>query len=154
MCIRDRFIGVDPQGSLGKEDGQGKVLRCIDIDGDGKADQINEFARMDHPRGLFYDHGSLWVLHPPTLSVFHDTNGDGTADKHEELITGISTDEVERRGADHTTNGIRMGIDGWLYIAVGDFGFTHAEGADGRVLAKRGGGISVSYTHLTLPTKA
>ncbi|MBA62907.1 MAG: heme-binding domain-containing protein [Planctomycetaceae bacterium] len=135
------FIGVDPQGSLGKEDGQGKVLRCIDVDGDGKADRINEFARMDHPRGLFYDNGSLWVLHPPTLSVFHDTDGDGTADQHEELITGISTDEVERRGADHTTNGIRMGIDGWLYIAVGDFGFTNATGADGRVLAKRGGGI-------------
>lgn len=135
------FVGVDPQGSLGKEDGQGKVIRCIDVDGDGKADKFNEFARMDHPRGLFYDHGSLWVLHPPLLSVFHDTDGDGTADKHEELITGISTDEVERRGADHTTNGIRMGIDGWLYIAVGDFGFTNAKGADGKVLAKRGGGI-------------
>ncbi|MEL0095255.1 MAG: discoidin domain-containing protein [Planctomycetaceae bacterium] len=135
------FVGVDPQGSLGKEDGQGKVIRCIDVDGDGKADKFNEFARMDHPRGLFYDHGSLWVLHPPLLSVFHDTDGDGTADKHEELITGISTDEVEHRGADHTTNGIRMGIDGWLYIAVGDFGFTNAKGADGKVLAKRGGGI-------------
>lgn len=135
------FVGVDPQGSLGKEDGQGKVIRCIDVDGDGKADKFNEFARMDHPRGLFYDHGSLWVLHPPLLSVFHDTDGDGTADKHEELITDISTDEVERRGADHTTNGIRMGIDGWLYIAVGDFGFTNAKGADGKVLAKRGGGI-------------
>ncbi len=135
------FVGVDPQGSLGKEDGQGKVLRCIDINGDGRADRINEFARMDHPRGLFYDNGSLWVLHPPTLSVFHDTDGDGTADKQETLITGISTDEVERRGADHTTNGIRMGIDGWLYIAVGDFGFTNAKGADGRTLAKRGGGI-------------
>lgn len=135
------FVGVDPQGSLGKEDGQGKVIRCIDVDGDGKADKFNEFARMDHPRGLFYDHGSLWVLHPPLLSVFHDTDGDGTADKHEKLITGISTDEVERRGADHTTNGIRMGIDGWLYIAVGDFGFTNAKGADGKVLAKRGGGI-------------
>ena len=135
------FVGVDPQGSLGKEDGQGKVVRCIDVDGDGKADKFNEFARMDHPRGLFYDNGSLWVLHPPLLSVFRDTDGDGTADKHEELITGISTDEVERRGADHTTNGIRMGIDGWLYIAVGDFGFTNAQGADGKVLAKRGGGI-------------
>jgi len=135
------FVGVDPQGSLGKEDGQGKVVRCIDVDGDGKADKFNEFARMDHPRGLFYDNGSLWVLHPPLLSVFRDTDGDGTADKHEELITGISTDEVERRGADHTTNGIRMGIDGWLYIAVGDFGFTNAKGADGKVLAKRGGGI-------------
>ena len=91
------FVGVDPQGSLGKEDGQGKVVRCIDIDGDGRADKFNVFARMDHPRGLFYDNGSLWVLHPPILSVFHDTDGDGTADRQEQLITGISTDEVERR---------------------------------------------------------
>ena len=69
------FVGVDPQGSLGKEDGQGKVIRCIDTDGDGQADQFNEFARMDHPRGLFFDNDSLWVLHPPTLSVFHYTDG-------------------------------------------------------------------------------
>jgi hypothetical protein len=73
------FVGVDEQGSLGKEPGRGKVLRCLDTDGDGKADDITEFARMDHPRGLIYDNGSLWVLHPPLLSVFHDHDGDGVA---------------------------------------------------------------------------
>lgn len=135
------FVGVDEQGSLGKEPGRGKVLRCIDTDGDGMADRINEFAKMDHPRGLIYDNGSLWVLHPPFLSVYHDDDLDGTADRHETLITGISTEEVAKRGADHTTNGIRMGIDGWIYIAVGDFGFTEAKGTDGTVLARRGGGI-------------
>ena len=135
------FVGVDEMGSLGKEAGRGKVLRCIDTDGDGTADQINEFAKMDHPRGLIYDDRSLWVLHPPTLSVFRDTDGDGKADESEILIEGISTDEVNRRGADHTTNGIRMGIDGWIYIAVGDYGFTNAVGKDGTTLSKRGGGI-------------
>ena len=135
------FVGVDEQGSLGKEPGRGKVLRCIDTDGDGVADQINTFARMDHPRGLVYDNGSLWVLHPPFLSVFRDTDGDGISNESEVLIEGISTDEVNRRGADHTTNGIRMGIDGWIYIAVGDFGFVKAVGKDGRTLSRRGGGI-------------
>ncbi len=135
------FVGVDEQGSLGKEAGRGKVLRCIDTDGDGVADQINEFAKMDHPRGLIYDDGSLWVLHPPYLSVFRDSDGDGTADTSEVLIEGISTQEVEKRGADHTTNGIRMGIDGWIYIAVGDFGFNKAVAKDGTTLSKRGGGI-------------
>ena len=115
--------------------------RCIDTDGDGVADRFNDFARMDHPRGLVWDHGSLWVLHPPLLSVFRDTNGDGTADESHVLIEGISTDEVEKRGADHTTNGIRMGIDGWIYIAVGDFGFQQAKGRDGRTLGRRGGGV-------------
>lgn len=136
------FVGVDDQGSLGKEPGRGKVLRCIDTDGDGRADQINEFARMDHPRGLVYDNGSLWVLHPPFLTVFHDTDGDGTADESERLIEGISTEEVAKRGADHTTNGIRQGIDGWIYIAVGDFGFQKAVAVkDGTVLSRRGGGV-------------
>ncbi len=135
------FVGVDEQGSLGKEPGRGRVIRCIDTDGDGQADRINTFAKMDHPRGLFYDNGSLWVLHPPFLSVYHDDDRDGTADRHDTLITGITTDELNNRGADHTTNGIRMGIDGWLYIAVGDFGFTEAKGADGTTLARRGGGI-------------
>ena len=135
------FVGVDEQGSLGKQPGKGKVLRCIDTDGDGQADKLNVFARMDHPRGLFYDNGSLWVLHPPFFTVYHDDDRDGVADRNELLITGISSDETMRRGADHTTNGIRMGIDGWLYIAVGDFGFTRAKAKDGTILSRRGGGV-------------
>lgn len=135
------FVGVDEQGSLGREKGRGKVLCCVDVDGDGKADRITEFAKVDHPRGLIYDDGSLWVLHPPFLTVFHDDNHDGVADREQTLLTGISTDQVAQRGADHTTNGIRMGIDGWIYIAVGDFGIAEAEGTDGTKLSRRGGGI-------------
>ncbi|GAG06925.1 unnamed protein product, partial [marine sediment metagenome] len=100
------------------------------------------FATMDHPRGLFYDNNTLWVLHPPNITVYHDDNGDGVADRSKVLITGISTDQVKRRGADHTTNGIRMAIDGWIYIAVGDFGFVDAKGTDGKTLSLRGGGVA------------
>ena len=151
------FVGVDEMGSLGKEKGRGKVLRCVDNDGDGAAEDIKVFAKMDHPRGLIYldgwnapkestrsgnNGGRLFVLHPPTLSVFTDTDGDGVSDESEVLIEGISTEQVDKRGADHTTNGIRMGIDGWIYIAVGDYGFTRAFAPkDGRTLSKRGGGI-------------
>ena len=135
------FVGVDEQGSLGKKPGGGKVLRCLDTDGDGQADRINVFATMDHPRGLFFDNGSLWVLHPPLLSVYHDDNRDGVADRSEVLVTEIASDALEKRGADHTTNGIRVGIDGWIYIAVGDFGFAGAQGRDGEKLSRRGGGI-------------
>ena len=45
------------------------------------------------------------------------------------------------RPADHTTNGLSLGIDGWLYIAGGDFGFMKATGTDGRTLQHRGGGV-------------
>ena len=135
------FVGVDRQGSLGKKPGEGFVLRLRDTDGDGAADKINRFATMDHPRGLFFDNHKLWVLHPPLLSVFHDDDHDGTADRSEVLISGITTDQLHKRGADHTTNGIRMGIDGWIYIAVGDFGFVKATAADGRTMTRRGGGV-------------
>ena len=155
----DVFVGVDEMGSLGKEKGRGKVLRCIDTDGDGVADRINEFTKVDHPRGLIFQEGGplkgqgtdaentatgdrLWVLHPPEFSLFTDTTGDGVANQTEILIDGISTEQVDKRGADHTTNGIRMGIDGWIYIAVGDYGFTNAVAPkDGRTLSRRGGGI-------------
>lgn len=135
------FVGIDEQGSLGKEAGRGRIVRCLDRDGDGKADDIKTFAKVDHPRGMVYDAGNLWVLHPPFLTLYQDTDLDGVADQSKELIRGISTDQVQQRGADHTTNGIRMGIDGWIYIAVGDFGFSKAIGADGKELSRRGGGI-------------
>src|SRR5690606_3836668 len=48
---------------------------------------------------------------------------------------------LKKRGTDHATNGIRMGIDGWIYIAVGDFGFHKAVDRDGTELTMLGGGI-------------
>ena len=127
-------------GSLGAKPKRGKIIRCLDIDGDGKADKFNVFAEVDSPRGLWFDNNTLYVLHPPYLTAFHDDDGDGVADRREVLVKGIGFD-LKFRGADHTTNGIRMGIDGLLYIAVGDYGFLKAEGKDGRTLQLRGGGI-------------
>src|SRR5690606_36261216 len=58
------------------------------------------------------------------------------------LIENISSPKfLQDRGTDHSTNGIRMGIDGWIYIAVGDFGFTDAVDRDGTKLTQLGGGI-------------
>src|SRR5262249_25500980 len=124
------FVGVDENGSIDAKAERGRVLRCCDDDGDGAADRINVFARMDSPRGLVYDAGPLSVPHAPELTAYHDDDGDGTADRSETLVQGIGYD-LKFRGADHTTNGIQLGIDGWLYIAVGDYGFQKAIGKDG-----------------------
>ena len=135
------FVAVDEQGSLGRTPGGGRILRCVDRNGDGKALDITVFAKVDHPRGVCVRGKSVWVMHPPTLSVFHDDDGDGIADRHEVLVTGLTTDMITNRGGDHTTNGVRMGIDGWLYIGVGDYGIKQAKGKDGRTITLRGGGI-------------
>ncbi len=135
------FVAVDEQGSLGRTPGGGKVLRCVDRDGDGKVDEVKVFAKMEHPRGVLCRGNTVWVMHPPTLSVFHDDNGDGVADRQEVLVTGLTTELITNRGGDHTTNGIRMGPDGWIYIAAGDYGIREARGKDGATLRQRGGGI-------------
>lgn len=134
------FVGVDENGSLDAKADRGRVVRCVDADGDGKADKFNVFATMDSPRGLAWDAGTLYVLHPPTLSAFRDTDGDGAADKRDVLVEGIGFD-LKHRGADHTTNGVRLAIDGFLYVAVGDYGFVRAQGKDGGPLQLLGGGV-------------
>ncbi len=135
------FVASDEQGSLGRTPNGGKILRCVDKDRDGKVDEVKVFAKVDHPRGVCYRAGSLWVMHPPSLSVFHDDDGDGVAERQEELVTGLTTHQITDRGGDHTTNGVRMGIDGWLYIGVGDYGIKAARGKDSTKLSLRGGGV-------------
>ena len=147
------YAGVDQIGSLGKGGGKGRIIRLVDEDHDGVSDYRTEYALIDNPRGIVPVGDKLYVLHTKWgkgtqfdgmfLSVLEDKDGDGMADgppKH--LVKEISTRKFNQaRGVDHTTNGIRMGIDGWIYVAVGDFGFVDAEGTDGTKLTMYGGGI-------------
>ena len=147
------YAGVDQYGSLGKGGGKGKIIRLIDKDHDGIHDSHTVYAVIDNPRGIVPVGDKLYVLHTKWgegtqfegmfLSVLQDKDADGVADgppKH--LVKEISTRKFNQaRGVDHTTNGIRMGIDGWIYVAVGDFGFVNATGTDGKKLTMYGGGI-------------
>ncbi|MEJ6621773.1 MAG: NPCBM/NEW2 domain-containing protein [Opitutae bacterium] len=147
------YAGIDQIGSLGKGAGHGRIIRLIDKDNDGVSDSHTVYAEIDNPRGMISVGDKLYVLHTKWadeknfdgmfLSVLEDRDGDGKADgppKH--LVKEISTRKYNQsRGVDHTTNGIRMGIDGWIYVAVGDFGFVNATGTDGTKLTMYGGGI-------------
>jgi len=134
------FVCVDPNLSLTATKGRGRVMRLVDDNRDGVADRYTTFATMDSPRGVAYDGRTLYVMHPPNLTAYRDTTGDGIADVSEDIVTGLGFD-LDFRGADHTTNGITLGIDGWLYIAVGDYGYRKATGKDGTTIAHRGGGV-------------
>ena len=137
----DVYVSSDGNGSLGRNPKRGRILRLRDKDGDGRADEVTEFVKdLDAPRGLVWDHDRLYVVHPPDLSVFIDKDGDGVAEERKTLVKGIAFGYKDRP-ADHTTNGLSLGIDGWLYIAGGDFGFMDAEGTDGTHLQHRGGGV-------------
>ena len=137
----DLFVSSDGNGSLGRNPERGRVLRLRDTDNDGRADEVTEFIKqIDSPRGLIWDHDRLYLLHPPHISVFFDQDGDGISERSQRLIKGIAFD-FDMRPPDHTTNGLELGIDGWIYIAGGDFGFMEAVGTDGRRLQHRGGGV-------------
>ncbi|RPD39954.1 DUF7133 domain-containing protein [Chitinophaga barathri] len=148
------FVGVDMIGSLGKDPGKGRILKLIDKDNDGTMDQHIDFAEVDNPRGIMVLGSKVYVLHTTfsketgkatgmALVVFEDKDGDGKADgAPQPLIENLSnTKYIQERGTDHATNGIRMGIDGWIYIAVGDFGFHNATDRSGKKLTMLGGGI-------------
>ena len=148
------FVGVDLNGSLGKGAQKGRIVRLTDANHDGVADAHTVFAEIDNPRGLISLDTRLFVLHTEIdrgtnkltgmhLSVLDDANRDGVADgPPRRLVSDISVAKHNQaRGADHTTNGIRMGIDGWIYVAVGDFGMVGAKGTDGRELTVLGGGV-------------
>lgn len=135
------YVAVDQNGSLDRELKRGAVYRLRDIDDDGKADEVKLFVPdVDSPRGMVWDHDRLYVLHPPHLSAFIDHDGDGISDEQKILVKDIAFTFADRP-ADHTSNGVTMGIDGWLYLAIGDFGFMKAVGSDGRELQFRGGGV-------------
>ncbi|TWT74268.1 DUF7133 domain-containing protein [Allorhodopirellula solitaria] len=134
------YVSSDGNGSLGRNPERGRVIRLRDLDGDGRADETKVFCEVDAPRGLLWDHDRLYLMHPPNLSVFFDHDGDGVADEQKTLVKGLAFDYADRP-ADHTTNGLSLGADGWLYIAGGDFGFLEAVGSDGTKLTHRGGGV-------------
>ncbi|MCW3105872.1 MAG: heme-binding protein [Segetibacter sp.] len=148
------FVGVDKIGSLGKTPGKGSILKLIDSNNDGTVDKHTEFAMVDNPRGIISLGDQVFVLHTTfsketgiasgmDLVVFEDKDNDGIADGPEKpLIQNISSPKfLQSRGTDHATNGIRMGIDGWIYIAIGDFGFYNAVDRSGKKLTMLGGGI-------------
>lgn len=148
------FAGVDMMGSLGKEPGKGAIVKLIDCNHDGVADSHTEFAKVDNPRGIIPVGNQVFVLHTTfsketgiasgmDLVVFEDKDHDGVADgSPKPLIQNISSPKfLQDRGTDHATNGIRMGIDGWIYIAVGDFGFHDAVDQTGKKMTMLGGGI-------------
>ncbi len=134
------FVCVDPNLSLSTLKGVGRIMRLVDSDGDGRADTYTTFAEMDSPRGVVSDGKTVYVMHPPNLTAYRDTNGDGIADTSVDIVKGLGFD-LDFRGADHTTNNVELGPDGWLYVAVGDYGFMKAVGTDGKSISHRGGAV-------------
>jgi putative membrane-bound dehydrogenase-like protein len=135
------YVGVDLNLAQGAVKGRGRVMRLVDSDGDGHADKYTIFVETDSPRGIAVDGNTVYVLHPPNLTAYRDTNGDGIADQSDDLVKNIGFD-LDLRSSDHATNNITLGPDGWIYIAVGDYGYLNATGKDGTKITRHGGSLT------------
>ena len=92
--------------------------------------------------GLEWVDDTLYVVHSPYLSAFRDTDRDGRADRRIDLVTGLGPEVPAFNGInDHIASGIRLGIDGYLYISVGDKGIPRGVGRDGTTIRLSGGGV-------------
>ena len=134
---RDALPGLRPDGHARPAHRADRPVLAIK---DGK---VTTFAdKLWSVMGLEWVDGTLYVVHAPFLSAFRDTDGDGKADSRVDLITGLGPELPGFNGInDHIASGIRLGMDGFLYIAVGDKGIPRGVARDGTTIQLYGGGV-------------
>ena len=97
--------------------------------------------RLESVNGLEWIGDTLYVVHPPFVSAFRDGDGDGRAEGRVDLVSGLGASAVGEPIDDHSGGGIRRGVDGFLYIAVGDRGVPRGIGKDGATIRMASGGV-------------
>ena len=131
------YLGQDPM------DMPGPPTEPIDSVVTLKGGKVATFAeKLWAVMGLEWLDGTLYVVHAPFLSAFRDTDGDGKADRRVDLITGLGPKLPGFNGInDHVASGIRLGMDGFLYLSVGDKGIPKGVGLDGSTISMSSGGV-------------
>ncbi|MDR3637524.1 MAG: HEAT repeat domain-containing protein [Isosphaeraceae bacterium] len=131
------YLGQDPM------DMPGPPTEPIDSVLALKAGRLTRFAdKLWSVMGLEWVDDTLYVVHAPYLSGFRDTDGDGKADQRVDLVTGLGPKLPGFSGInDHVASGMRLGMDGFLYVAVGDKGIPKGVGRDGKTIQLFGGGV-------------
>src|SRR4051794_27196366 len=136
------FVAIDYVSGLGAEIVRRDEVRLVeDIDGDGYADKASVYAAgFNSIQGLAYRDGTLYVMHAPFLSAVSDADGDGAAEGRRDLLTGLGLPPEKNPSRLHCANGVVVGHDGWLYLALGDNG-CDVPRPEGDRLVYHGGGI-------------
>jgi putative heme-binding domain-containing protein len=131
------YLGQDPMDMPGPPTVPADSVVAI------KGGKVTVFAdKLWAVMGLEWVDDTLYVVHAPFLSSFRDTDGDGRADVRSDLVTGLGPTLPGFSGInDHVASGIRLGMDGFLYIAIGDKGIPRGAARDGTTIQLFGGGV-------------
>jgi putative membrane-bound dehydrogenase-like protein len=117
--MRDYPNGITwkkPGDEFGVAGGRVKVL--TDENGDGKYDKASVFLdKVPFPTGVKVWRKGILVTAAPDVFYAEDTNGDDVADERKVLYRGFGEGNQQ-----HRVNGLRWGLDNWLYIGNGDSG--------------------------------
>jgi putative membrane-bound dehydrogenase-like protein len=136
------FLAVDYMTGLGTEIIRRDEIRLVeDTNRDGYADRTVVYAgEFNSIQGLTFHDGMVYAMHSPFLTALRDADGDGKADERRDLVTGLGLAPAKNPVRLHCANGIIMGHDGWLYLALGDQGCDVTR-VEGDRLVLQGGGI-------------
>ncbi|MBV8488062.1 MAG: HEAT repeat domain-containing protein, partial [Planctomycetaceae bacterium] len=148
QIVAPRAIAAAPDGSVfvGQQEGitpgqkdaaSGSIVRLKD----GKS--VRFASELGPVSGLEWDAGALFVLHGTAVSRLRDGDGDGRAEERIELVSGLDAPDSVRPAStsEPVATGMRLGIDGYLYVSVNDHGIWQARDRDGRSIRLQGGGL-------------
>jgi putative membrane-bound dehydrogenase-like protein len=136
------YVAIDFVSGLGAEIVRRDEVRLVeDVDHDGYADKAVVVASgFNSIQGLAYHDGRLYVMHAPFLSVVDAPDGNVRPGVRRDLLTGLGLPPEKNPSRLHCANGVVVGHDGWLYLALGDNGCDVLR-PEGDRLVFQGGGI-------------
>jgi putative membrane-bound dehydrogenase-like protein len=136
------FVGEDPMDMRGPTSKEFDRVLFLKFDAEGKVVRKTVFCdKLSAVFGLVWHNDALYVMHAPHYTMFKDTDGDGVADVRKDLADGFGPPAGVYGFNDHIVTGTRLGMDGYVYVSVGDKGVPKATGADGSTITLEGGGV-------------
>ena len=123
--MADYPLGLDDKGEHG-----GRIKYLEDTNQDGQYDKATLFVdNLGFPSDVMPWRNGILVTAAPNIWYFEDTDHDGKADVKTVLFDGFAEGNQQ-----HRVNGLRWGLDNWIYLANGDSdGIVHSTKTGDRI---------------------
>lgn len=117
---RGRLYVVEMRGYMrdaygtGSQEPVGQVVRLTDDDGDGRMDRSEVFlGGLVNPRAVAVVNEGVLIGEPPNLFLCELPQPNALCENPKRI--GVYGEEVETANVEHLENGLRQGLDNWLY---------------------------------------